>query len=143
MLWSGCSLRPLQQQLISELGHIESRKSETQSEGIVVGVPHGIGEPSAVDYARSISNKTGAGLAIAYGFQSKRIPVTQPLVRTTAIAFSIYGPTRGGSIYPEFKAALINAANGPVKFYVGIRIADAKSKLTHIEVVTSGLALLN
>jgi hypothetical protein len=139
MLWGGCCLQPLQQQFIGDFGRIEWRKAKTQGEGIVVGVPHGIGEPAAVEYARSITSETGGGLVIAYGFQSERIPVTRPLVRTTVISSGLHRPNGPGSIYPEFKAALINAANGPVKFYVGIRIADAQSKLTRIEVATSGL----
>jgi hypothetical protein len=68
----------------------------------------------------------------AYGFQTKRIAVSQPLVHTTTVASDIHGLTRRGSIYPEYKVALLNAAGGRVKFYVGIRIADTKNKLTYI-----------
>lgn len=141
MLWSGCtSLRtPLQTQFISGLGRIEFRKSDSRINGVVVGAPHGIAEPSAVDYAMSISNRTGAGVVIAYGFQSKRIPVTQPLVRTAPLATGADNPRQRGSIYPEFKALLGKAANGPLKFYLGIRIAEGKSNLDRIEVATSGL----
>lgn len=139
MLWSGCSLQPLQQQLVGDLGRIEFRKSESQINGIVVGVSHGVVEPAAIDYANSISAETGAALVIAYGFGSKRISVAQPLVRR--IGSAVRDPGRRGSIYPEFKAALRTAANGPVKFYVGIRIADPKNKTDRIEVVSSGISL--
>jgi hypothetical protein len=140
MLWSGCSLRtPLQTQFISDLGRVEFRKSDSRINGVVVGAPHGIAEPSAVDYATSIGNRTGAGVVIAYGFQSKRIPVSQPLVRTVPLASGADDPRRRGSIYPEFKALLGKAANGPLKFYLGIRIAEGKSNLDRIEVATSGL----
>jgi hypothetical protein len=54
--------------------------------GIIVGAPHGITEPRAVNYAKLISQETGAGFLIASGFASKRLPVTQPfetVVRST------------------------------------------------------------
>ncbi|MGH7872801.1 MAG: hypothetical protein ACREQO_11365 [Candidatus Binatia bacterium] len=44
-----------------------------------------------------------------------------------------------GSVYPEFKEILQNTVNEPLKFYVGIRIADRKSALRGIEVASSGL----
>ena len=58
---------------------------------------------------------------VAYGFSAKRVPLTQPLVHGIALRSAREDSRRGGSIYPEFKAALRIAANGPVKFYVGIR----------------------
>ena len=139
VLWSGCSLQPLQQQPIGDLGYIAYRPSDTRINGVVVGVPHGIAEATAIDYATDISNETGAGLVIAYGFRSKRITVTQPLVRSVPLAPGADNPRRRGSIYPEFKALLRKTAKGPLKFYVGIRIADEKSDLDRIEVTSTGL----
>ena len=60
MLWSGCSLQPLQQQIFGDLGRIEYRKSQSDLKGIAVGVPHGITEAAAIDYASTISAATGA-----------------------------------------------------------------------------------
>ena len=140
MLWSGCSLRtPLQTQFVSDLGRIEFRKPAFQLSGVVVGVPHGMTEPSAVAYATAISNGTGAGLVIAYGFGANRIAVSRPLVHRFTLTSDGDKPRRPGSIYPEFKALLGKAANGPLKFYLGIRIAEGKSNLDRIEVATSGL----
>ena len=140
MLWSGCSLQPLQQQLVGDLGRIEFRQSESQINGNVVGVPHGVVEPAAIDYANSISAETGAALVVAYGFGSKRVRVTQPLVSGVTFKSGGESSRRRGSIYPEFKTALRAAANGPVKFYVGIRIAEANSKVDRIEVASSGIS---
>src|SRR5918996_583517 len=139
-VWSGCSLQPLQQQSIGDLGHVEFRKSAPQSAGVVIGAPHGTTEPVAADYATGISNTTGAGLMIAYGFQSKRIAVTKPLVRMFSPLSEASDPRRRGSIYPEFKRLLQKTVNGPLKLYVGILMADAKSNLDHVEVATSGLS---
>ena len=57
MLWSGCCPQPLQEQFIGDFARIEWRNAKTQSDGIIVGVPHAIGELlPAVEYAKSISN---------------------------------------------------------------------------------------
>jgi hypothetical protein len=137
MLWSGCSLQPLQQQQsISGIGRIEYRRS--QKDGVVVGVPHGLAEPAAVGYADGIAARTGAGVVIAYGFGSKRVPVSEPLVRRTGTALG-----RRGSIYPEFKSLLQRAANGPLRFYIGIRVAGTKREIERIEVAAAGCRLNN
>ena len=63
MLWSGCSLQPLQQQSIGGLGHFEYRESEPQAAGVVVGVPHAFNEPAALEYATAFSSSSGAGMS--------------------------------------------------------------------------------
>jgi hypothetical protein len=70
MLWSGCSLQPLQKHPINDLGYFESRESEPQAAGVVVGVPHAFNEPAAVEYATAFSAKSGAGIVAAYGYGS-------------------------------------------------------------------------
>ena len=143
MLWSGCSLQPLQQQIFSDLGRIEYRKSQSDVKGIAVGVPHGIAEPAAIDYAKTISVATGAGLVVAYGFGSKRVPVTQPLVQGIAFKSTRENTRRGGSIYPEFKDTLRAAANGPVKFYVGIASAVLRARRGASKLHRAGSLLRN
>jgi len=139
MLWSGCSLRqPLQSEPIGNLGRIEFRKPDDQSAGLVVGVAHGSSEPAAVEYATALSDATGAGLAIAHGFGTKRIPVTQPLVHAYSIATGAQDPRRRGSVYPEFKKVLRRLAGNGVEFYVGVRVAKAQSDLEKIEVASTG-----
>jgi hypothetical protein len=139
MLWSGCSLRePLQSQPIGDLGRIEFRNPKSDLDRVIVGAPHGLSEPAAVEYATALSDKTGAGLVIAYGFGAKRIPVTQPLVHAYSIATSSHDPHRRDSVYPEFKALLRKLAAGQVKFYVGVRVAKAQSDLSRIEVASTG-----
>ena len=141
LLWSGCSLQqPLQSHFIGDLGRIENRIAQAQSIGAVVGVPHGATEPAAVRYASRIADSTGAGVVIAYGFSSKRIAVSEPLVRTVALQASPTSPRRRVSIYPEFKTLLRSSAAGPIKFYVGVRIAGEKADLKRIEVATSGFS---
>jgi hypothetical protein len=52
------------------------------------------------------------------------------------------GAARGqqDGVYPEFKFLLQRAANGPLRFYVGVRVAGAKSQTERIEVAASGLS---
>lgn len=137
--WSGCSA-PLQSHFIGSLGRIEFRKAQPQISGAVIGVPHGLSEPGAVNYGTGIAEATGAGVVIAYGFGSKRVAVTQPLVRTVALQSLREEPRRRVSIYPEFKSLLRRAANGPVKIYIGVRIAGEKTDLERIEVATTGFS---
>jgi hypothetical protein len=139
MLWSGCSLRePLQSEPIGDFGRIEFRDPNGGLDGVVVGASHGLSEPVAVEYATALSDKTGAGLVVAYGFDGKRIPVTQPLDHAYSIATTSQDPRRRGSVYPEFKALLRKVTAGQVKFYVGVRVAKAQSDLSRIEVASTG-----
>lgn len=138
VLWSGCSLQPLQQQSIGDLGRIEYRKSQFTNHGVVVGVPHGSLESDAIDYANIISTEIDAGFVVAYGFGAKRIAVTQPLVRR--IGYDAVNPPQRGSIYPEFKAALRTVADGDLKIYVGIRLADRNVPVNRIEIATTGFS---
>ena len=140
-LWTGCALRdPLQTQYVGELGRFELQSPDRELEGVVVGVPHGTGEPDALDFARSIRAGMGAALVIAYDFGSKRIPVAQPLVHTSPIAWPSPDHTRPGSVYPEFKKLLQSAVNGPIKFFVGVRLTGHVTKVPVIEVATGGFA---
>ncbi|MGH7794774.1 MAG: hypothetical protein ACREQ2_07735 [Candidatus Binatia bacterium] len=89
MLWSGCSLQPLQQQTFGDSGRIEYRTSKSRVKGIAAGAPHGTAEPAAIDYASTISAATGAGLVVAYGFGAK--PVTLDEIEVGAWAAKANG----------------------------------------------------
>lgn len=138
-LWlcSGCNTLPLQQFSLGELGHFEYRRSESARASIVVGVPHGRGEPGAVDYGEWISQAIGAGLVIGYDFGAKRVPVAQPLVHQSPISWPA---ERRGSVYPEFKKLLRETVAGPIQFYVGVRVADGSSGASRIEVASAGFS---
>lgn len=70
----GSRTAPVQRR-IGNVGRIDFHPPRHGSEGIVVGATQGFSEPAAVQYAAGISEKTGAGLAVAYGFRTKRVPV--------------------------------------------------------------------
>ena len=81
MFCSGCAFhKPLLEQAIGDFGRVVFDAFGAASEGFVVGVLHGAAEPEAIDYANTISDATGAGLVIAYGFKANRIAVAQPLI---------------------------------------------------------------
>lgn len=139
LLWAGCNTQPLQEFSLGDLGHFAYRHSKNDQSGIVVGVPRGRSEPKAVDYGAWISEAIGAGLVVAYDFGSKRIPVSQPLVHQSAIAWPA-GGARRGSVYAEFTKLLQEAVAGPMQFYVGVRVADGRSEAQRIEVAAGGFS---
>lgn len=80
-LCSGCSLSPpLQERRIGQLGRFEFQEPDDRMRGVIIGAPHGSAEPDSGEYAKWISEKTGAGFVIAYGFGAKRLTVARPLV---------------------------------------------------------------
>src|SRR3972149_10815501 len=80
---SGCVLhRPVLYEEVHGLGRFEFRQATDGLEGVVIGVPHGKTDRNSDRLAKMFSDRTGAGLAIAYGFKSKRISVNQPIVRS-------------------------------------------------------------
>ncbi|MGH7798539.1 MAG: hypothetical protein ACREQ2_27045 [Candidatus Binatia bacterium] len=141
LIISACSSSPpVQDHLVGDLGHIEVRKSD-RAEGVVIGATQGSSEPDAAELATALSDETGAGLVIAYGFRSKRIPVAQPLVHMSPVMARPADARRPGSVYPQFRALLQNAVDGPLKFYIGVRSAGPKSHSSRIEVATAGLTV--
>jgi hypothetical protein len=137
---SGCSGRPpIEDHLVGDVGHIEVRKADPRIEGVVVGATQGSSEPDAAELAKAFSDGTGAGLIIAYGFRSKRIPVAQPLVHMSPVIPRPADGSRPGSVYPQFRALLQNTVSGPLKFYIGVRSAHPKHQPSRIEVASAGL----
>ena len=141
-LWTGCGeLLLLQQRRVGEYGHFEFRATEDGSNGLVIGVPRGGSEPAAVEYARFMRDRLGAGLVLAYDFARKRIPVSQPLIHTGPIAWAAPNSVGLGSVYSEFRTLLRSTVGGPIEFYVGLRAAkNNDNRSQRIEVASSGLA---
>jgi hypothetical protein len=141
LFWVSCaSHQRFHEQLIGDFGRIVLHQSNLGINDFVLGVPHGTAEVDAIEYAKTISDRTGAGLVIAYGFKANRIPVTQPLIHTTPISWPATDAARPASVYPEFKKFLRSASVGPLRFYVGIRIAEEAKQPPRIEVASGGLS---
>lgn len=135
---NACSLnRPILQERIAGLGYFEFRESASDMEGVVIGAPHGKTDPHSDAIAHAISNRTGAGLVIAYGFKSKRLGVSQPLVRSRPYPLS--ASSRRGSVFREYRNVLRKAAKGETDLYIGVHRSEKREVADRIEVATSGL----
>src|SRR5574341_773573 len=135
---SACALiQPIEQENVPGLGRFEFREPSPGMEGVVIGAPHGRTDHNSDMLATALADRTGAGLAIAYGFGSKRIPVNQPIVRMGAYSTSRNLPQRG-SVFREYRKILRKAAKGEIGLYIGVHRSGAGAA-DRIEVATSGL----
>jgi hypothetical protein len=123
------------------LGRFEIYSPADEMKGVVIGAPHGAAETGAVEYAKWLQKRTGAGLVVAYGIGGRRLPVVRPLVVSSTPIPTSEDPLRRGSIYREFKQVLEQTGGGTVKFYIGLRSAPAGSRPESIEVATSGFGV--
>jgi hypothetical protein len=112
-----CSAAPERIEKIGDLGHFEFRDAEPSATGVVVGVPQGAMEPDLARLAKMLSDRTGAGFFGAYGFESKRISVAEPVVQMFA------GADRGArqSVFVEVKRALHELSHGDTHLYIELR----------------------
>lgn len=119
-------------------GRFEFRESAGR-DGVVIGAPHGATERGANRLAKAISERTGAGLVVAYGFKSRRLSVTQPLVTSRPYPSEASGAFERVSVFREYRRMLRMAARGTLELYLGIRNTDEPELADRIEVATSGL----
>jgi hypothetical protein len=140
--WSGCSFNQLpQESQMADLDGFEAYEPAAGMERVMIGAPHGTAEPIAVEYAKWLSRRTGAGLVVAL-----RIRAQSGSRVAAAGGFHVHDspsedPLRRGSIYKEFKQLLEQTGGGKVKLYIGIRLAEAGDDVDGIETATSGLSL--
>lgn len=141
-LMKGCSsYQPiLKEQVLKDRGRFEFREPVSGLEGVVIGAPHGKTDRNSDRIALAISDRTGAGLVIGYGFKSKRLSVAQPIVRSGPDFFMPRGLVERGSVYREFRAILRKTAKAGLEIYMGIHRSSDKKVADRIEVATGGLA---
>lgn len=139
---AACALKQASHiQHVSDVGRFEYRAPTQDMSGVVIGAPHGSLEPTSADYARWIGERTGAGLIIAYGFGTKRISVSQPIVGFYPVCGTSARARPSGSVFPVFKNLLTHTAGGDLKLYLGIRFAPDQTDSRRIDVATSGLTV--
>lgn len=140
--FAACSLNQADHvRYVSDIGRFEYQAPAESMSGVMIGAPHGALDPISADYARWISQGTGAGLIVAYGFGAKRISVSQPIVGFYPVSAASAQGRRPASVFPVFKSLLTHTAGGDLKFYLGIRFASEKGDSQRIDVVTSGLTV--
>ncbi|MBI4488512.1 MAG: hypothetical protein HY694_05465 [Deltaproteobacteria bacterium] len=121
------------------LGRFEYREPVEGLEAVVIGAPHGRTDANSDRLALAISDRTGAGLVIAYGFKSKRLSVTQPVVRSRPYLVLSRSPLQRGNVFTEYKRILRETAKGDLDLYIGVHRSSDKKVADRIEVATSGL----
>ena len=127
--------------IIGDYGYLEVRPAESHMNGFVVGVPHGIADQDSIDYATTVSDASGAGIVIAYGFKTKGIAVAHPSIHDSLIGRSNVPPRDSESIYSDFTNFLQASAVGPLRFYLGFRTAQSAVPSTRIELLSGELVL--
>ncbi|MBI4527125.1 MAG: hypothetical protein HY695_25290 [Deltaproteobacteria bacterium] len=129
---------PVVEERIPDLGRFEFRKPDKGMEGVIIGASHGETDRKSDRLARAVSDQTGAGLVVAYGFKSKRLSVTQPVAGLTFRRMSARAPLDRGSVFREYRKIVVDTANGELDFYVGLHHARENPADT-IDVATAGL----
>jgi len=136
---AGCSSqRSILKEQLQDLGRFEYREPAAGLEGVVIGAPHGGTDRHSDKLASGISDRTGAGLVIGYGFKSKRLSVAQPIVRSDLHRVSS-SPLHRRSVFIEYKRILWETAKGDIDLYIGIHRTVENKVADRIEVATSGL----
>lgn len=128
----------LRTQAIDQLGYFEYREPQSQMKGVVIAAPHASLAPETMVLARMISDNTGAGLVAAYDFESKRISVEQPVVRTNPHQPVPANPVKRQSVFVELKQILREITRDELDFYVGIRAQRRQKGDRGIEAAASG-----
>jgi hypothetical protein len=140
LLIGGCSTqRPIQNREIDQLGRFEFRDPEPRMMGVIIGAPHGGTVSGLAELARHVSNRTGAGLAIALGFKSKRISVAQPVTRTNPRDAVRASTEKRHSVFREFKQVLRQISDDGIDLYVELRSRAPSDEAHDIQVTSSGL----
>jgi hypothetical protein len=139
VLAAGCALRSQSRsEQLDDAARFEFRES-TKHHGVVIGAPHGAIEPHSDRLATVISERTGAGLVVAYGFKARRLSVTQPLVKARPYPVTEQGSVDRLSVFADYRRIVRMAGRGRLQLYVGVRKTDEPGLADRIEVVTSGL----
>jgi hypothetical protein len=128
----------LRTQTIDQWGYFEYREPQSQMKGVVIAAPHAGTAPETMALARMISDNTGAGLVAAYGFDSKRISVEQPLVRTNPHQPIPASAVKRQSVFSELKQILREITGDQVDLYVGLRAQRRQKSARGIEAFASG-----
>jgi hypothetical protein len=140
VVFGGCTFREPVQLREHGLGRFEFRKPAKDMAGVIIGAPHADSESGSDRLARAISDRTGAGLAVAYGFKSRRLSVTQPIVESTSYADLSHGSIQRASVFAEYRRILFQeVTNGRLNLYIGVHRTSQKKLGAIIEVATSGL----
>jgi len=117
--------------------------------GFVVAAPHATSDVNTGDIADEIARRTGFGLVVASGFSmagddrqraSRRYQVNRPLEGVPGRPTSEHEPTETArQVYEVYEQHVLEAAQGPLRFYAEIHGNNRAQCAGQIEIATVGV----
>jgi hypothetical protein len=117
--------------------------------GHVVAAPHGTSDVNTGEMAAEIARRTGFGLVVASGFSlqpngqrgaGRRYQVNRPLEGVPGSPASEHEPTETArQIYEIYERRVLEAAQGPLRFYAEIHGNNRTACAGQIEIATVGV----
>jgi hypothetical protein len=117
--------------------------------GFVVAAPHATSDVNTGDIADEIARRTGFGLVVASGFSMededrrgarRRYQVNRPLEGVPGRPASENEPTdRARQVYEAYEQRVLEAAQGPLRFYAEIHGNNRVQCAGQIEIATVGV----
>jgi hypothetical protein len=145
-LLDGCALHRVDVPSTSAVSQIAVRPGRM---GYVVAAPHGSSDVNTDEMAAEIARRTGFGLVVASGFAmepggttgaSRRYQVNRPLEGVPGSPASEQEPTEAArEVYELYEQRVLEAAQGPVRFYAEIHGNNRPACAGQIEIATVGV----
>jgi hypothetical protein len=142
----GCAALPVDLPTGPGRGHIAARPGRT---GFVVAAPHGSSDRYTGDMAAEIARRTGFGLVVATGFAverdtrespGRRYQVNRPLEGVPGRPAGEQTATEEArQVYEAYERRVLEAAQGPLRFYAEIHGNNRRECAGQIEIATVGV----
>ena len=142
----GCAAHRVDGPATTAGSHIAVRPGRV---GFVVAAPHATSDVNTGDIADEIARRTGFGLVVASGFSmeeddqlraSRRYQVNRPLEGVPGRPASEQEPTETARhVYELYEQRVLEAAQGPLRFYAEIHGNNRAQCAGQIEIATVGV----
>jgi hypothetical protein len=142
----GCAAQRLDVPSTAAGSHIAVRPGRT---GLVVAAPHGTSDVNTGAMADEIARRTGFGLVVASGFSmdagnhgraGRRYQVNRPLEGVAGRPASEHETTDTARlVYDIYEQRVLEAAQGPLRFYAEIHGNNRAACAGQIEIATVGV----
>jgi len=146
VLLCGCAARSVDLPGARVRGHIATRPGRP---GFVVAAPHGSSDVNTDEMAVEIARRTGFGLVVASGFAVEpdslvlgggRYQVNRPLEGVPGRPASENVPSDAARrVYEAYERRVLEAAQGPLRFYAEIHGNTRSECAGRIEIATVGV----
>ena len=152
LILSGCAARlaqPVDLPATSAPGLTGKIAARPGRPGFVVAAPHGGSDLNTDDMAVEIARRTGFGLVVATGFSfepgggpepARRYQVNRPLEGVPGRPAAEHVASEGARhVYEAYEQRVLEAAQGPLRFYAEIHGNNRKECAGQIEIATVGV----